>query len=116
MHRFVSFLAVYGAINGFRIIRRFADAVTPDQPIYALWMLHSFFGPIQGLGNALVYGWTPRVRRLYAERFPRWCARLAAKHPNPSPNPNPNPNPSPNPNPDPNPNPITLTPAPTLQP
>ena len=80
MHRFVSFLAVYGAINGFRIIRRFADAVTPDQPIYALWMLHSFFGPIQGLGNALVYGWTPRVRRLYAERFPRWCARLAVKH------------------------------------
>ena len=80
MHRFVSFLAVYGAINGFRIIRRFADAVTPDQPIYALWMLHSFFGPIQGLGNALVYGCTPRVRRLYAERFPRWCARLAVKH------------------------------------
>jgi hypothetical protein len=40
-------------------------------------MLHSIFGPIQGLGNALVYGWTPRVRRLYAERFPRWCARLA---------------------------------------
>ena len=29
------------------------------------------------MGNALVYGWTPRVRRLYAERFPRWCARLA---------------------------------------
>ena len=77
MHRFVSFLAVYGVIHGFRIARRCADTLAPDEPVYALWMLHSFFGPIQGLGNALVYGWTPRVRRLYAERFPRWCARLA---------------------------------------
>ena len=51
MHRFVSFLAVYGAINGFRIVRRFADAVAPDQPVYALWMLHSFFGPIQVRGR-----------------------------------------------------------------
>ena len=80
MHRFVSFLAVYGVIHGFRIARRCADTLAPDEPVYALWMLHSFFGPIQGLGNALVYGWTPRVRRLYAERFPRWCARLAVKH------------------------------------
>ena len=59
MHRFVTFLVVYGVIHGFRVAHRFADAVAPEHPVYALWMLHSIFGPIQGLGNALVYGWTP---------------------------------------------------------
>ena len=32
-----------------------------------------------GLGNALVYGWTPRVRRLYATRYPQWCSCLNEK-------------------------------------
>ena len=81
MHRFVSFLIVYGVIHCFRIANRLQDWLAPERPVYALFMLHSIFGPLQGLGNALVYGWTPRVRRLYANLYPGWCGCLDEKAP-----------------------------------
>lgn len=41
--------------------------------------------PPQGLGNAFVYGWTPRVRRHWADTFPRACAFLRLAPPDESP-------------------------------
>ena len=42
------------------------------EPVYALYVLHSLFEPLQGVGNAFIYGSSPRVRALYRG--------LAAKH------------------------------------
>lgn len=76
MARFQAFLCVYGLIHCFRILNRLQELAQPDSPSFVLALLHSIFGPMQGLGNALVYGWTPRVRRLYATRYPQWCSCL----------------------------------------
>ena len=57
-------------INVFRLANRLQNFVAPDQPVYALYLLHSLTAPLQGVGNAVVYCWTPRVRQLYAYRFP----------------------------------------------
>jgi hypothetical protein len=51
----------------------FWDYWFPTTPQFLLSLLNCLFGPLQGLTNAAIYGWTPRTRRLYAERFPRAC-------------------------------------------
>ena len=79
MARFRAFLCVYGLIHAFRILNRAQELAQPNSPSFVLALLHSIFGPMQGLGNALVYGFTPRVRRLYATRYPQWCACLNEK-------------------------------------
>ena len=79
MARFQAFLCVYGLIHLFRLLNRVQELAQPDSPAFVLALLHSIFGPMQGLGNALVYGWTPRVRRLYATRYPQWCSCLNEK-------------------------------------
>ena len=42
-------------LNIFPLINRIHDTVVEDTPIYALWMLHAIFSPLQGGYIALVY-------------------------------------------------------------
>lgn len=66
-----NYLLVYLVINLFRASNRLQNLFSP-QPVYVLYALHSIFEPLQGVGNALIYGNTPRVRAL--------LSRLAARY------------------------------------
>ena len=71
------FLLVFGVINGFQLLNRTYDFFAPGNPSFALYMLQSIFGPLQGVGNAVAYGTSPLVRRVWAGAFPRACGWLA---------------------------------------
>ncbi len=64
-------ILIFVIVHTPQILNRLNDLFWPASPSFAIRLVHSALGPLQGLGNALVYGWTPRVRRLYASRFPR---------------------------------------------
>eukprot|EP01147_Barroeca_monosierra_P007733 gene7733-7731_t len=46
---------VYVVLAIFSIINRIQNAVHPSRPIFALYLLHSFSSPLQGVFNAFVY-------------------------------------------------------------
>ncbi len=77
--RLRAFLLVYGLIHLSQIANRVQEIVSPRAPVFALYLLQSLLGPMQGMGNAIAYGWSPRVRRLWAARFPEWCACAVAR-------------------------------------
>ncbi|EKX55538.1 hypothetical protein GUITHDRAFT_99314 [Guillardia theta CCMP2712] len=50
----------------FGTINRIYNSLHPDEPIFALYFLHKFFGSMQGFFNFLVYGMSTAVRaKLY---------------------------------------------------
>ena len=52
-------------LNIFPLVNRIYATVTEDDPIYALWILHAIFSPLQGGYIALVYALDPgTLRRL----------------------------------------------------
>ena len=67
------FLIVYGAIHVSQLANRLVDVLWPGQPSYALYLLQSLLTPLQGAGNAIAYGNSPRVRRTWAQTFPTLC-------------------------------------------
>ncbi len=75
--RFRAFAIVFTLVHGFRIANRWREDLFGLEKSLSLSLLHAFFGPLQGLGNVFVYGWSPRIRRAYAEAFPQMCARFA---------------------------------------
>lgn len=75
--RLRAFLLVYAIIHTFQILNRAWDVVSPTHPSYALSLLHAIFGPLQGMCNAIVYGWGPATRRVWAKAFPGACGWAA---------------------------------------
>jgi len=75
--RFARYAAVFATVWVFSMLNRLHDALVAGEPSFSLAALSSAFGPLQGLGNAVVYGWSPRVRSLYATSFPAICSCLA---------------------------------------
>lgn len=74
--RFRNYALVFAVVFGFQLLNRIQNFAAPDNPSFVLYLLQSLFGPLQGLGNAAVYGWTPRVRSLYHRQCPYLCACL----------------------------------------
>jgi len=72
--RLRSFLIVYCTIHAAQIANRMQDLLSPYNPVFVLYLLQSLLSPMQGVGNAIAYGWSPRVRRLWAAAYPKSCA------------------------------------------
>jgi hypothetical protein len=84
--RFRNYILVFVIVFVPQLINRIDNAARPGDPTFSLYLLQSICGPLQGLGNAVVYGWTPRVRQLYSQRC-AWCPGQAAESPPKSPPP-----------------------------
>mmetsp|Transcript_10147 Transcript_10147/g.33484 ORF Transcript_10147/g.33484 Transcript_10147/m.33484 type:complete len:457 (-) Transcript_10147:216-1586(-) len=63
--RFGSYVLVFMVVWTFPILNRVHNAFDPDHPLYTLFIGSALFAPMQGLGNAIIYGWTPSVRDHY---------------------------------------------------
>lgn len=83
--RLRNLLLIFAFIHSFQIVNRIYDYIAPSSPSAPLLLLHATFGPLQGLGNALVYGWSPRFRRLWAAKISALCPRLGRVQPGASP-------------------------------
>ena len=57
------FIRIWGVINR---LQNFADR---DHPSFTLYMLTSLFSPLQGMFNAIVYGFNQRLMLEYKKRF-----------------------------------------------
>lgn len=63
--RLRQYLVVFFIVRIWSVINRLQNVIQPDNPIFALYFMHSFFSPLQGFCNSLVYGWNVRVRQRY---------------------------------------------------
>ena len=77
--RLRGFLLVFGVIHFFQLLNRAYDGLSPGQPSFFLYLLHSILGPIQGFANAFVYGWSPLTRRVWSTACPGLCGWAAPK-------------------------------------
>ena len=77
--RLRAFLLVFGVIHACQLTNRLWDIAFPYDPSYILTLLQAFLGPLQGLGNAFAYGWSPATRRVWHNAFPTMCACAAAQ-------------------------------------
>lgn len=76
--RMRALLIVFLLVNSPSIVNRIHDYASPD-PSFTLALLTCLSAPMQGLGNCIVYGWTPRVRQFYADRCPRLCGKVLGR-------------------------------------
>mmetsp|Transcript_25529 Transcript_25529/g.82260 ORF Transcript_25529/g.82260 Transcript_25529/m.82260 type:complete len:319 (-) Transcript_25529:52-1008(-) len=63
------YILVFFMVKVFSVINRLQNAVDPNNPVLFLYIMQSFFEPLQGLGNALVYGLNKMVITQYRLRF-----------------------------------------------
>ena len=63
--RLVLYALCLGGVRVWGLANRLHAAVHPNTPMFALYALHAFFSPLQGLCNALVYGFSKRLRDHY---------------------------------------------------
>jgi hypothetical protein len=55
------YILVFVFIRLWSVINRFQNWVNPTEPVYALYLLHSLFSPLQGFLNSIVYGFNKKV-------------------------------------------------------
>ena len=72
------YIGVFLFINIFGVLHRLQNMVSPEHPSYFLFALQSFFDPLQGFGNAVVYGLNRKLINKYAEVLELRCPRLAS--------------------------------------
>ena len=75
--RLLNFILVFGVIHAVQLLNRVYDVIFPGRPSFVLYLLHSLLGPMQGLGNAFCYGWSPLTRRVWSNACPRLCGWAA---------------------------------------
>jgi hypothetical protein len=68
------YIGVFLFLNTFSVVNRLQNMMGPETPSFLLYLLQSFFSPMQGFANALVYGWNRRVVAEYSKEYPRFCA------------------------------------------
>ena len=76
--RFVKLTLIFLTVHLSQIVNRTQEVVAPGAPSFLLYFLHSLLSPLQGLGNALVYGNAPRVRTHYSQAFAATCPKASA--------------------------------------
>ena len=75
--RLRGFLLVFGVIHFCQFANRLWNVLVPGHPSYLLYLIQSALGPLQGLGNAVMYGWSPLTRRVWSNACPTLCACVA---------------------------------------
>jgi hypothetical protein len=79
--RLLSYLMVFFLVRCWSVFDRINDAASGGQPVFALSVLHSFFSPLQGFCNAIVYGLiTASVSDEWRNLLKKRCCRSAAEH------------------------------------
>ena len=78
------YIGVFLFINIFGVLHRLQNLASPEHPSYLLFALQSFFDPLQGFGNAVVYGLNRKLINKYVEvlelRYPRLASMLGVGH------------------------------------
>jgi len=69
--RFGAYIIVFVIVWTFPILNRIRNLLDPEHPSLVLFIGAALFTPMQGLGNAFIYGWTPSVRDHYRQVFGR---------------------------------------------
>merc|ERR1712224_295021 len=59
----------------FGMINRVQNVVSPENPIFVLYILHRFFSSVTGFVNCIVYGLNKNVRQQVATRCCAWRQR-----------------------------------------
>lgn len=73
-------LVIYILVHTSSILNRLHDFVFPEQPSYMLSLLQSLSAPMQGLGNAIVYGvGSSRVRQVWGCKTRCWPLQTTSK-------------------------------------
>lgn len=70
----VSLYILAAVVSNFpALLNRIQNIVDPTSPVFALFILHSIFNPLQGLMNAIVYSSSAPLRKAYRSSFSRCC-------------------------------------------
>lgn len=70
----VSLYILAAVVSNFpALLNRIQNIVDPTSPVFALFILHSIFNPLQGLMNAIVYSSSAPLRKAYRSLLGRWC-------------------------------------------
>lgn len=76
----VSLYILAAVISNFpALLNRIQNVIAPEHPIFALFILHSIFNPLQGLMNAIVYSSSAPLRKAYRSLFARACGCCRSK-------------------------------------
>lgn len=65
--RMLQYIIVFVFVRFWSLLNRLQNIIEPNNPVFALFVLHGLFSPLQGLGNSLVFGLTAKVREQYAK-------------------------------------------------
>ena len=80
VRRLGRYLTVFLLCNLFGFLNQARDLVHSDkEPSLLLSALEAAMAPLQGLGNAIVYGNNRRVKELYAEAYGESCAVMCER-------------------------------------
>lgn len=70
----VSLYILAAVVSNFpALLNRIQNVIEPENPIFALFILHSIFNPLQGLMNAIVYSSSAPLRKAYRSLFGKCC-------------------------------------------
>ena len=67
------YILVYVILNFFPLLNRIYNAVEPNRPDFTLYLLQSIIAPLQGFGNAVIYGLNKAVVSHYKVAFSDMC-------------------------------------------
>lgn len=59
--------------NSPALLNRVQNIISPNHPIFTLYLLHSIFNPLQGLMNAIVYMSSAPLRKAYSSCLKKLC-------------------------------------------
>ena len=65
MHRMILYIGAFLFLRSWSVLNRFVEAVDGNVGVFPLMFLHSLFSHIQGLANALVYGFNKKLKDHY---------------------------------------------------
>lgn len=65
--RLALYLSVFFCVRVWGLVNRAQNYVSPQQPIFSLYLMHAIFSPLQGFFNALVYGLNQSVRQHFQQ-------------------------------------------------
>ncbi len=64
--RLILYCLCFAGFRFWALVNRCQNVTSPNHPLFGLYLLHALFSPLQGLGNALVFGANKRFRDHYA--------------------------------------------------
>ena len=74
IHRMVLYVGAFLFIRSWSVLNRFVELIDGNVGVFPLMFLHSLFSPIQGVANALVYGFNKKLKAHY---YNLCCSRKA---------------------------------------